>query len=136
MLCNREGMPTPGLFATPAIQSLSLSMDEAALRQQAISSNIANVNTPGFQRMDVSSSFENAYKSALNQLGTGQTLDSLPQGSITTASAQGPARPDGNTVQLEQEMVGLAQNSAHYEFASTMLANNFHGMKAAITGQN
>jgi flagellar basal-body rod protein FlgB len=125
-----------GLFATPGIQSLSMALDEASLRQKAISANIANVNTPGYQRVDVSNSFENAYNSALSELGSGGTVDSLPQGTITTASDQGPARPDGNTVQLEQEMVGLAQNSAHYEFASTMLANSFHGMKSAITGQN
>ena len=49
---------------------------------------------------------------------------------------QGPARPDGNTVQLEQEMLGLANNSARYEFAGQMLASNYHGLKFAITGQN
>jgi flagellar basal body rod protein FlgB len=32
-------------------------------------------------------------------------------------------------------MLGMAQNSARYEFASEMLANGFHGMKAAISGQ-
>ena len=48
---------------------------------------------------------------------------------------QGPARPDGNTVQLENEMVAMANNSARYEFAGQMLASNFHGIKCAITGQ-
>src|ERR1700753_1809855 len=105
-------MAIEGLFITPALQSLRLSMDDASLRQQAISSNIANVNTPGFQRMDVSTSFENAFKSALGNLADGQSIGSLPKGSITTASVQGPARADGNTVQLEDEMIGLAQNSA------------------------
>jgi flagellar basal-body rod protein FlgB len=66
---RNDGMPSEGLFITPALQSLSLAMDDAALRQQAISSNIANVNTPGYQRMDVSSSFQQAFSDALNQLG-------------------------------------------------------------------
>lgn len=129
-------MPTSGIFATPGVQSLSLALDEAALRQQAISSNIANVNTPGFRRLDVSPSFENAFSSALGRLSQGQTPGDMPTGTVTVASAQGPARPDGNTVQIEQEMLGLAQNSAHYEFASTMLTNNFHEIKTAITGQD
>jgi len=127
-------MIASGLFATPGIQGLSLSLDEAALRQQAISSNIANINTPGYQRVDVSSSFENAVQSALSDLSKGDPVGSMPAPSITTASQQGPARPDGNTVQLESEMLGLTQNSAKYEFASEMIANNFHGMKTAITG--
>ena len=126
-----------GLFATPALQSLSLTMDDAALRQQAISSNIANVNTPGYQRMDVSASFQSAYADALHTASEGETVDesAMPEASIETAAVQGPARPDGNTVQLEQEMLGLAQNSARYEFAGQMLQSNFHGMKFAITGQ-
>ena len=125
-----------GLFSSPALQSLSLTMDEAALRQQAISSNIANVNTPGYHRMDVSSTFEQAYTSSLKDLSEGGSAEDMPDATITQASVQGPARPDGNTVQLEQEMLGLAQNSARYEFSGQMLAQNFHGMKYAITGQS
>jgi flagellar basal-body rod protein FlgB len=132
-------MPSDGLFITPSIQSLRLAMDDAALRQQAISSNIANVNTPGFKRMDVNPTFQSAYTNALDKLSNGQMIDDMdmPQnGSIVTDATQGPARPDGNTVQLETEMVGMAQNSAKYEFAGQMLALNFHGIKAAITCTN
>jgi flagellar basal-body rod protein FlgB len=124
-----------GLFLSPGLQSLRLTMDEAALRQQAISSNIANVNTPGYQRMDVSATFQSAYTDALKNLSEGETAGDMPDATIETAAEQGPARPDGNTVQLEQEMLGLAQNSARYEFAGQMLASNFHGIKYAITGQ-
>jgi len=129
-------MPSDGLFISPTLQSLSLTMDDAAVRQQAIASNIANVNTPGYQRVDVSSSFQRAYTDALTQLSQGGNVDSLPEPSIETAAVQGPARPDGNTVQIEQEMVSLDQNSARYEFAAQMLANHFHGLKTAITGQS
>ena len=124
-----------GLFSSPALQSLGLTMDEAALRQQAISTNIANVNPPGYRRMDVSSTFETAYTDSLKNLSQGEAAEDMPDATITTASVQGPARPDGNTVQLEQEMLGLAQNSARYEFAGQMMQQNFHGIKYAITGQ-
>jgi flagellar basal-body rod protein FlgB len=134
--CMEGGMASEGLFMTPALQGLHLAMDDAALRQQAISSNIANINTPGYQRMDVSTSFQRAFSAALNRLGEGQTLAELPQGGIETSAVQGPARPDGNTVQLESEMVALANNSARFEFAGQMLASNYHGLKFAITGQS
>jgi flagellar basal-body rod protein FlgB len=111
-------------------------MDDAALRHQAIASNIANVNTPGYQRMDVSSSFQQAYSDAITRLSNGETADEMPDARIETAAVQGPARPDGNTVQIEQEMVNMAQNSARYEFAGQMLAQNYHGIKFAITGQD
>jgi flagellar basal-body rod protein FlgB len=129
-------MALDGIFSTPSLQGLSLAMDEASLRHQAIASNIANVNTPGYQRVDVSSSFEQAFSDALNHVSEGQPVGEMPEQTIETAAVQGPARPDGNTVQLEQEMVGLAQNSARYEFAGQMLAQNFAGIKSAITGTN
>jgi flagellar basal-body rod protein FlgB len=128
-------MSIGSIFNTPALQGLHLALDEAALRQQAISSNIANVNTPGYQRMDVSSSFERAFSDALTNAGNGESIGAMPEGSIETAAVQGPARPDGNTVQIESEMVGLAQNSAKYEFAAQMINLNYHGIKYAITGQ-
>jgi flagellar basal-body rod protein FlgB len=129
-------MAIDGIFQSPGLQSLQLAMDQAALRQQAIASNIANVNTPGYQRMDVSPAFQQAYTEALNRLSEGGSIDNMPDETISTAPVQGPARPDGNTVQIEQEMVNMAQNSARYEFAGQMLASNFHGLKFAITGQN
>jgi flagellar basal-body rod protein FlgB len=128
-------MSLDGFFISPTLQSLRLTMDESALKQQAISSNIANVNTPGYQRMDVSAAFQQAYTDAMNHLSNGESVDAMPDATIETAAAQGPARPDGNTVQMEQEMVGLAQNSARYEFAGEMLSQNYHGIKYAITGQ-
>jgi flagellar basal-body rod protein FlgB len=131
-------MSLEGIFNTPSLQGLRLTMDEAALRHQAISSNIANVNTPGYKRVDVSSNFESAFTDALNRISQGESVstDEMPDQTIETALTQGPARPDGNTVQIEQEMVGMAQNSARYEFAGQMLAQNFHGIKFAITGQS
>ena len=112
-------------------------MDEAAARQQAISSNIANVNTPGYQRLDVSTNFQNAYANALSRLSEGDTIsnDDMPEPTIEKAISQGPAKPDGNTVQIQQEMVGLAQNSARYEFSGQLLTVNYHNLKSAITGE-
>ena len=100
-------MPSEGLFISPTLQSLRLTMDDAALRQQAISSNIANVNTPGYQRVDVSASFQNAYTNALSELSQGETVstDDMPAQTIEKAAVQGPAKPDGNTIQIEDEMV-------------------------------
>lgn len=129
-------MSSESIFSTPALQSLQLALDQAALRQQAISSNIANVNTPGYQRMDVSASFQQAFSDALGRLSKGESAGRLPEQAIAVARDQGPARPDGNTVQIEQEMVTMAQNSARFEFAGQMLASNYHGLKYAITGQN
>ena len=125
-----------GLFSAPIVQGLRLTLDESQIRQQAIASNLANINTPGYQRMDVSQVFSQAYKDALSKLQDGEDVAPLPDATIAAAEVQGAARPDGNTVQLEPEMVNLSQNGARFQFASEMLTNSYHGIKYAITGSS
>ena len=41
------------LFQKSGVQLMKRSLDAAALKQRTIASNIANINTPGYQRKDV-----------------------------------------------------------------------------------
>jgi flagellar basal-body rod protein FlgB len=77
------------------------------------SSNIANVDTPGHKRVDVS--FQDALAEALTagRKAVG-ALNFVPQ-----TEAGGPARADGNTVSIEQESAEFAPNGLFYD---TLLA--------------
>ncbi len=119
----------------PTAQSLQLVLDATAARHQAIAANLANVNTPGFKRVDLSADFQASLNNALNQLSQNKPLTTLPQASIEVAADQGPARIDGNTVNLDNEMVNLTQNQAEFTFAAQMMKGYYHELKSAITGQ-
>ena len=43
-------------------------------------------------------------------------------------------RSDGNNVDIEREMVELADNSLRYEVLSQYVGGSFSGLKAAING--
>lgn len=79
------------------------------MRQDVHAHNVANVNTPNYigQRVDFESSLQAA-------LGRGD-VDSLtkPGGnrSPSVENAMGIADKNGNTVQLEDEMVGMVKNN-------------------------
>lgn len=74
-------------------------LDAAALRQEAIASNIANAETPGYHRLDLAPSFAEQLKS---RMATGE-LASSPDSLRPTLSEDTHAcstRPDGNTVEI------------------------------------
>jgi flagellar basal-body rod protein FlgB len=125
------------LFNDATYRSLELSMDATAKRHAAIASNIANINTPGYQRVDLDGKFQVAFKQALQELDqTGKTQSPAPTPSISIAAEQDLPRLDGNTVNLEKEMVGLMQNQSTFDFAAQMAAKNLHMIRTAITGRS
>ncbi|MBX5476150.1 MAG: flagellar basal body rod protein FlgB [Clostridia bacterium] len=130
-------------FQTPDVAALSAGLEVLALRQRLIANNLANVDTPGYRRVDVD--FAQAFAAAL----AGETSGS--NGAVETRAVPSPAgtvadavrraeglvfKNDGNGVDLDQEMVELAETGMQYEAASQMLALAFGRLKTAVTGRS
>jgi flagellar basal-body rod protein FlgB len=98
------------LFDTTQI-GLEAALRGAAAKQRAIASNIANVNTPGYKRVDVN--FAGALDDALRS-GDRAALESFsPRPQVDDAA--GSMRLDGNAVDLDTEAAEQAANGLHYE---------------------
>ncbi|MDE1171492.1 MAG: flagellar basal body rod protein FlgB [Verrucomicrobium sp.] len=122
------------LMNEPTLASLKLTLQEASLRHDALASNVANVNTPGYHRVDVASSFASSLNTALHQIDKGETPTDIPKGTVSVADVQNPARYDGNTVNLDQEMTELMKNQSDFDFSARMLALHYSRVKQAIGG--
>jgi flagellar basal-body rod protein FlgB len=108
-------------------------MDLSALRQEAIASNIANAETPGYRRIDVSPDFAGQLRA---QVGTGASvsqLDSLQPTLVEDTQAR-TVRPDGNSVDLEHELLAMNKNSVEYGFLTEIASTNIKQLKMAISG--
>jgi flagellar basal-body rod protein FlgB len=107
---------------------LSLALDAAALRQQAIASNIANANTAGYVRQTVS------FDRQLEALGAARSdparLAQLAHGGlrIEPAAASGSA-----PVQLDMEVAQMAQNAAHYQALLKGIERQYAILSTAIS---
>jgi flagellar basal-body rod protein FlgB len=44
-------------------------------------------------------------------------------------------RPDGNTVELETELLAMNRNVVDYNFLTDLVSNNIKQLKVAITGR-
>lgn len=99
-----------------------------AVRHRVLASNLANVETPGYQAQEVS------FSVTLLE-AQGRTEASTPAFVVQAVVEPDPAgslRRDGNTVDLDRQMARLAQNTHWHTAMIQILANRFSMMKAAI----
>jgi flagellar basal-body rod protein FlgB len=121
------------IFNDAQYHTLRSLMDTALARHEALSSNVANVNTPGYQRRDVSSTFQTELQHAIHDGNVEKLRTFKPRLEVDTNTPS--LRLDGNNVNLEREMVEIAKNSAQYEVSASMLAKKYQGLRLAIMGR-
>lgn len=111
-----------------------------AMRNEVLSSNIANADTPGYKARDFS--FSDALSSARNHsLGLKQTSD-LHQQTWSTSLADNrlmyrvPTQPtlDGNTVETDVEQAAFAENALQYRASLAFLDGQIRSIRYALKG--
>src|ERR1043166_7033583 len=94
-----------GLFSQPSYLAAKKLLDATVLRHEAIASNLANLETPNYKRLDIAPSFQTELRQALNGQNPGQ-IDVVQPHLEADRDAIANTR-DGNTVQLETELTQL-----------------------------
>ena len=84
-------------------------LDATHLRHEALSNNIANVETPGFKRRDLPKTFSVELRRAVDRSDFRRVKGLLPR-SVEDRQAK-PVRMDGNTVQIDEEMLAMNRNA-------------------------
>lgn len=123
------------IFQTDNYQLARKLLDAAVLRQEAIATNVANIETPGFRRIDVAPDFAMQLKSRMAAGDLGRTSDTL-QPHLTEDPTARSVRPDGNTVEIERELLVMNRNVVEHDFLTEIVSNNLKQLKLAITGRS
>ncbi|SCP95942.1 flagellar basal body rod protein FlgB [Anaerobium acetethylicum] len=119
------------------INVLDKAADASWTRNQIISNNIANVDTPNYKRQDVS--FEEALQrelrtateNSLDEKVSRVSIDRLAA-DIYTDSAGYSYRMDGNNVDIDTENVELASNQIKYEALVDSMSQEFARIKSVL----
>ena len=119
------------------INVLNRAADAAWQRNEAISNNIANVDTPGYKRQDVA--FESVLQQALGN-NRYQSMDdkvanvnlSRLRGRAYVDYANYSYRLDGNNVDIENENVMLAENQLKYQGLISSINQEFTNLQTAM----
>lgn len=149
------------LISSSKIDLLTLGLDGLSARHKAISSNIANADTPGYKRVDVT--FEDQLEKIINteyikeNKRLANSVDSNPGAQLnniakaplsvnynqslmefsdfnpqTIESTENPPNETGNTVNIEKEMSSLTKNGMTYNAFATLQAKEFRNLAEII----
>ena len=109
-------------------------LDASVLRQEAIASNIANAETPGYRRLDVSKDFASELRARIEAGDLSAKAQALRPSLVQDTTARS-IRPDGNNVELERELLEMNRNSVDHQFLTEVVSRNIKQLKMAITGR-
>jgi flagellar basal-body rod protein FlgB len=122
------------LFNEPEYVGAKRMLDMLVVRHDALAANVANAETPHYKRMDLAPSFRTEFQSALASHDTAR-LRSLQPRLAVDASAL-PLNRDGNTVNLEKELVELGQNTLQHTVETQMVTMELAKLRLAVTGKS
>ena len=109
---------------SPQMLLLERFLDVNAMRQTLVTTNIANVDTPGYHTRDVD--FRGELQRAMNGEDTSLTSPFvLPVRGLI-------ARPDGNNVSADRESMLLAEVQLQFKAATAILRAQFAQLNTAI----
>jgi flagellar basal-body rod protein FlgB len=103
-------------------------------REQAISANMANVDTPGYHTRDIN--FNGELKRAMNGF-LSQTEDGIETVHMNPVVQEVPGlleRPDGNNVSLDREGLLMSETQLQYQIGIQLIKRQFHQILSAING--
>ncbi len=119
------------LFSSPSYDASKRLMDVAVLRQEIFASNIGNLETPGYKRLELDKDFSKVFAEAMKAGNAGSV--GLPKTNIDLAS---PAqRKDGNNVVLQDELLAMGKSVGEYEALVDFVNGSMRTLKTAITGR-
>ncbi len=129
-----------GWLDGPVLNVLQKGLEASSLRQQVLSNNIANIDTPNFKRSDVD--FQTVLGAALDQNGGALSMKlTSPQHISGVADGSGSGiitdqstimRNDGNNVDVDREMTNVAENGLYYNSLTQAISSQLALLRLVI----
>lgn len=131
---------SPNLFSD-TFQALNKGLNLSTHKNRVITSNIANIETPGFKafkvvmdgklntsKTDASSGLKRTHPSHLSG-----SKSKTPDGFKTIQDKSTSMRQDGNNVDLERELAELNANAIYFTALSRFIGKNFTDLNRIIS---
>ncbi|AET70264.1 flagellar basal-body rod protein FlgB [Desulfosporosinus orientis DSM 765] len=129
-----------GWLDGPVMSILQKGLTASSMRNQVLSNNVANIDTPNFKRSDVD--FQTIFDQALGRkseilplkLTSPRHIPGIQEGSqsgiVTDRSTT--IRNDGNNVDVDREMAFVAENGLYYNSLTTALSSQLGLLKMVV----
>lgn len=105
-------------------------LDASVVRHEALASNLANIETPGYKRLDLPPDFAKDLTARIRAGG------SAPAPVLTEDTASPSKGKDGNNVVLDHELVAMNRNAAEFDALAEFVSGSLKQLHLAITGRS
>lgn len=105
-------------------------LDASVVRHEALASNMANIETPGYKRVDLPQDFAKQFAASVRNGGT------APTPTLAADTAAPSQRADGNNVSLDKELLSMNRNAAEYDALTEFVSGSIKQLRMAITGRS
>lgn len=129
------------MFNTRLIGLMSRAMDASTLRNSVINNNIANENTPGFKKSEVSfkATLENSLDSKLQikrtKINHIHGIEEKDKYTHVYQVKDTKIKTDGNNVDIDMENSKLAENSLYFNSLTNFMSNQLGLLRNSIRGE-
>ena len=120
---------------------LTKMLDKSALNQRVIASNVANIGTPGYERLGVSFDEKLARAMRLSKKIKISDPRHIPSPDwVKEIKPEVVKIEDGywngiNNVNIDEEMVDLAKNQLDFNIGVRLMSSKFNALRTAIRGR-
>ncbi len=128
------------LLNQSALPALEQTVGFAARRHSLLASNLANMDTPGYQTRDISvGDFQSTLKSAIESASAPtsryETPTSVKQANYAKVRdiSNQILFHDGTDISLEQQVTEISKNQSMHNTAIALMRSQFSTLKAAIS---
>ncbi len=130
------------LFSDAVPKVMKKSLDMMSTRQNMISSNISNVDTPGFKASDID--FQAQLREAIGSKGSlnlratnekhyGPSTSNIGDLSPDPFDEDAVAKANGNNVDIDNEMAKMAENQVIYNATIQLMMKRGSTIRSAVT---
>lgn len=112
------------------VDTLSKLIDLTAVRNKVIANNLANVNTPGYKRLEVT--FQEELRKAIKSKNTGKINDVSGKIAFSNNGVNGK---NGNNIDMDKELVEFFKSSDRHIIGLEILSKKFKSLISAIEGR-
>lgn len=105
-------------------------LDMTSIKNKVIANNIANVNTPGYRKLDFFFHDELAKAVKSNEIGNIRNVE----GNLMLSEDKS-TRKDGNNVDIDKELIEFYKSIDRHKFGIEIVSRKFKGLITAIRGR-
>ena len=129
-----------GWLDGPVLNVLQKGLEASGMRQQVLSNNVANIDTPGFKRSDVdfqavlgAALGEKSGALSMKQSSTKHIAGLVDRGGAGVVMDQSTSlRNDGNNVDVDKEMTNVAENGLYYNSLTRTISSQLGLLRMVI----